>query len=491
VGAVLDAARRLARMGWPVIPVKPESKEPLTAHGVRDASTDDVRIGQWWRKWPDANLGIATGRPGPQVLDIDDPDAAGDKLAELRRLDPPEVATPRGGHLYFAGTDSGTVNLGYGELRGRGSYVVAPPSIHPSGREYTWLREPNGPLPSAPGDVVPADRTTKGAGVRAPVERVPHGERHDHMMDYAIRQVRGGILDPDAIEHHLRAEFERVCDPKPAPFPHAFRRWAEDALKTRIAEREAAKAAEQDNGDTKPKPKAKRTLPSRPARDAALAELREFVAAAGGVPDVIRIEEVIRFGVKTEDAMHVRLTNGMRVEFERQGDVTTPRVWRNAWTIATSGVCLPDSLTVAELGDVLWACCVIARATAEQRFEVELQAVLGDFLDLTTPLRGTFDEAEPRYALLAAIKDRPKYDPADRSDAWPPALIHDMRTGKRYVRGGELMAYAAHAKLGISARAFAGRMRMIGVERVEVQGHGEQGHRRQVLYELPEEGLDE
>ena len=62
------------------------------------------------------------------MLDIDNLEAVGDKLADLEATGAPEVATTQGRHLYFAGTDSGTVNLGYGELRGRGSYVVAPPS---------------------------------------------------------------------------------------------------------------------------------------------------------------------------------------------------------------------------------------------------------------------------------------------------------------------------------------------------------------------------
>ena len=481
MSAVLQAARALARLGWPVLPVQPNGKLPLTPHGVKDASTDDVRIGQWWRKWPDANVGVACGAPGPQVLDIDNLEAVGDKLADLEATGAPEVATTQGRHLYFAGTDSGTINLGYGELRGRGSYVVAPPSIHPSGKEYVWLTAPNGAvLPAAPGGIVPADRTTKGAGTRGPVKRVSHGERHDHLFDFALRLVRSGMLDEQAIERALVTEYEAVCDKEPRALPHYFRRLASDALATRIADRERERAA-------KPKPKAKtaRTLPPAPERDAALGELREFVAAAGGLPDVLRIEEVIRFGVDPGDALHVRLTNGMRVKFDRQEDVMTPKAWQSAWIIATSGLCTPSSLKIAELADVLRACCVIAKATAEQRFEVELQDVVNDFVDMTTLLRGTFEEALARYELLTAIKERPKYDPADRRDAWAPALIEDMRTDKRYLRAGELMAYAAHVKLGVHRGQFPGRMQMIGLERVLIQGHGEQGHREAVLYELP------
>jgi hypothetical protein len=137
--ALLEAALDYAARGWPVLPIRARSKAPATEHGVLDASTDPDVIRGWWTRWPEANVGIATGWPGPTVVDIDDMEAAGDVVARLRATGAPEVATPRGRHFYFAGTRGGTVNLGYGEIRGRGSYVLAPPSIHPSDRECAWL----------------------------------------------------------------------------------------------------------------------------------------------------------------------------------------------------------------------------------------------------------------------------------------------------------------------------------------------------------------
>jgi hypothetical protein len=141
VSALLDAALDYAARGWPVLPVRPGGKEPLTEHGVLDASTDADVIRGWWSRWPTANVGIATGAPGPTVVDIDDIEAAGDVLARLQATGAPEVATPRGRHFYFAGTTDGTVSLGYGEIRGVGSYVVAPPSEAATGKLYTSLVE--------------------------------------------------------------------------------------------------------------------------------------------------------------------------------------------------------------------------------------------------------------------------------------------------------------------------------------------------------------
>ena len=138
------------RRGWPVLPLN--GKLPVTPNGVKDATTDPDLVRRWFAD--DAlNVGIACGAPGPTVLDIDAPARAPQLLAEL---DAPTVATARGQHLYFAGIDTGTRRLDYGELRARGSYVVAPPSIHPSGKFYTWTATPDGKLPPVPADLVPA-----------------------------------------------------------------------------------------------------------------------------------------------------------------------------------------------------------------------------------------------------------------------------------------------------------------------------------------------
>jgi hypothetical protein len=47
-------------------------KHPLTAHGLKDATSDSVQLAQWWRRWPQANIGLVTGELA-EVLDIDGP----------------------------------------------------------------------------------------------------------------------------------------------------------------------------------------------------------------------------------------------------------------------------------------------------------------------------------------------------------------------------------------------------------------------------------
>jgi hypothetical protein len=134
------------------------AKHPLLRHGVKDATTDPDRIGRWWRRWPQANVGLATGIYF-DALDIDGP--AG--LAALRqlqgaadlRLPGPLVATGGGGwHHWFTPTGLGNRpprGLAYIDWRGRGGCVLAPPSRHISGGTYRWLRGPDqAPLPEVP-----------------------------------------------------------------------------------------------------------------------------------------------------------------------------------------------------------------------------------------------------------------------------------------------------------------------------------------------------
>ena len=69
---ILDAAVDYAKRGWAVFPCRPKGKEPLTKNGVKDASTDAKQIEQWWSRFPDANLAIATGPiSGVWVVDVD------------------------------------------------------------------------------------------------------------------------------------------------------------------------------------------------------------------------------------------------------------------------------------------------------------------------------------------------------------------------------------------------------------------------------------
>ena len=141
-----EAAHRYADAGWNVFPCQPGDKKPATPHGFLDGTTSHKQIEAWWRNDPRSNLGLATGAPGPDVLDVDK-HKEGDGFAAFSQLkraglvrDPMAIVrTPSGGfHAYYKGTEhqrNGHIPGVYVDFRSQGGYVVAPPSTI-AGRTY-------------------------------------------------------------------------------------------------------------------------------------------------------------------------------------------------------------------------------------------------------------------------------------------------------------------------------------------------------------------
>ena len=183
MNALLAAALGCAARGIPVYPVhwpRPSldgtglacscprgrycdrpAKHPLTWHGVKDASTNPADLESWWRRWPHANVGLATGVVF-DVLDVDGlPGMAAlrEQLPAVGRRHPgPLVATGGGGwHYWYAPTGHGNRpprGLAHVDWRGAGGAVLVPPSRHASGGRYRWLRTlDQAPLPEVPAEL--------------------------------------------------------------------------------------------------------------------------------------------------------------------------------------------------------------------------------------------------------------------------------------------------------------------------------------------------
>lgn len=179
-----EAALAYARVGWPVFPCRPGEKQPATPRGFYDASTDERQIRQWWRRDPQRNVAIATGAPGPDVVDVDvHKDGSG--FASLNRLKRAGLAggyqavvrTPSGGlHLYYKGTDQHSARLieHHLDFRSCGGYIVAPPSRTEAGSYVVVQHSPGD------GSTVSWDAIT---GRLSPL-REPRPE--------SLRQPRGG-----------------------------------------------------------------------------------------------------------------------------------------------------------------------------------------------------------------------------------------------------------------------------------------------------------
>jgi len=150
----LETALAWASRGVAILPVRPGGKAPVTRRGMRDATTNPNLLQHWWTRWPGANVAIATGAPGVDVLDVDVRGAQAGWPA-LRRLREagivpgggPVVRTPSGGiHMHFIGTSQRNGSLHHEKLdfRAAGGYVLVPPSFVDAetyAGAYRWERQ--------------------------------------------------------------------------------------------------------------------------------------------------------------------------------------------------------------------------------------------------------------------------------------------------------------------------------------------------------------
>ena len=158
-------AERIAELGYPVFPcrdprddpspVGKRGKIPLVSGGVSSTTIDLDQVAKWWQQWPTANIGLACQKCLILDLDVKDGKQGSDDISmiaeELGPLDPTVVAaTGSGGwHLFFSRPSEeivGKTNVPWHgqptgiDIRVGNQYVIAPPSLHESGKRYEWLR---------------------------------------------------------------------------------------------------------------------------------------------------------------------------------------------------------------------------------------------------------------------------------------------------------------------------------------------------------------
>jgi putative DNA primase/helicase len=239
--SLLDAALSYASRGWHVFPCHTPTatgcscrrdcgrtgKHPRTKNGLKDATTNETTIRRWWKMWPQANIGIATGAgSGLVVLDNDTYKGGDESLSDLEQSYGPlsetvQQLTGGGGLQYFfahPGTPvkNGVERLGPGlDIRGDGGYVIAPPSLHASGKRYAWelSHHPDEtvlvPLPPWLLALCQAAtrRTRPDAG--API---PHGQRNDTLFKLGASLRARGCTEA-VILAALRAMNATQCCP--------------------------------------------------------------------------------------------------------------------------------------------------------------------------------------------------------------------------------------------------------------------------------------
>lgn len=217
-----SAAERYWARGWSVVAIRPRDKRPLVPwREYQQRRADKAEISRWFERCPGSNIGIVTGQISNLVVIDIDPRHGGDE--SLCRLEERHGRLPRtmtvqtgggGRHLYFAAPADpvplrSRVGIVEGiDIRAEGGLVVAPPSIHPSGRAYAWIdgeEEPQTPaaLPRWMVSLIRRRSDHLGRGVqywrRLAADGVDEGERNSTIASFAGHLNWCGV-DPEVIQ---------------------------------------------------------------------------------------------------------------------------------------------------------------------------------------------------------------------------------------------------------------------------------------------------
>jgi hypothetical protein len=144
--ACRDAAIRYLHAGFCPIPVMLNKRPCVHWRDLLQHPPSTDTIAQWWQKWPDANVAIAL-TDMLCVIDFDGINFSQIPFYFHLPLDAPRVTTGKGLHVYLKthtpiGNRAGVFRARgcTVDVRGKGGYVVAPPSVHVNGNKYEWLR---------------------------------------------------------------------------------------------------------------------------------------------------------------------------------------------------------------------------------------------------------------------------------------------------------------------------------------------------------------
>lgn len=221
---MLEWALYYQKQGLSIIPVR--EKLPLIKwkeFQERCASEDEIK--RWWTEWPDADIGMVTGKASKRlVLDVDGREGAtfcsGKGVDSIKS---PKVKTKKGYQIHFSlpNLQEKTTLAGLQkevDTRGEGGYVKLPPSSFSdkSGR-YEWIEDFNTPLAPCPDWLIElfkrnsespnnnsqtANIENKESWLEDILDGVGEGERHQALIKLAGYYYN--CMNPDVAAQHLR-----------------------------------------------------------------------------------------------------------------------------------------------------------------------------------------------------------------------------------------------------------------------------------------------
>lgn len=223
--SLCHAALGYAQQGFDVFPVKEREKLPLVKW-AKEATNDLQSVQYFWDKFPNANIAIATGvRSGIFVLDIDG--EQGERSLQKLTKEHGELpvtakqVSGNGTHYFFKSdqpikTSAGVVAEGL-DIRGDGGYIIASPSIHPSGRVYSWEIEPREVLSPAPDWLINLANKAKKKVPSVGNQKIPEGLRNDALFRHGCSLKRQGKGKSEIRAELTSINYRLCCPPLPDP----------------------------------------------------------------------------------------------------------------------------------------------------------------------------------------------------------------------------------------------------------------------------------
>jgi putative DNA primase/helicase len=222
VNPLFDYALKYFSLGFSVLPLGVKGKRAVVAWKKYETEKMNINdIDEWWSKWPDANIGIITGTINKLlVLDVDgDEGRQSLKIASNNvPINTVTARSSRGKHYYFREERAFSSYIGFlpgMDIRCEGALIVAPPSIHASGKVYEWERSIfDYDLENTPAwlsEILIEKETEKKAKEEARLGGIPIGRRNAELTRISgILRNKG--LSPEAVRDTISRINKTQCD---------------------------------------------------------------------------------------------------------------------------------------------------------------------------------------------------------------------------------------------------------------------------------------
>ena len=221
---ILEAALKYQEKGYSIIPVGQDKVSLIKweLHQQTKATSETIR--QWWKKFPNANVGIVTGKiSNLLVVDCDTKEST-QRIQDVipETFEVPCETTPRGGmHFFFAHTEgfSNRARVAEGiDIRTSGGYCAVAPSVNGNGKGWEWVLSL---LDADPPNIINSITSLfnsfslrRGDDKFAQVvgeEDFSYGKRNDTLYHVSYLLFRGGASIEEGTQ--LTEIFSKTCNP--------------------------------------------------------------------------------------------------------------------------------------------------------------------------------------------------------------------------------------------------------------------------------------